>query len=67
VYNSLYRFGLTLFMFLLVFAIIEVILVPFLSMLWLLSISTLVMASLMLGFISRQIRKEYKKSLQNDH
>ncbi len=54
-------------MFLLVFAIIEVILVPFLSMLWLLSISTLVMASLMLGFISRQIRKEYKKSLQNDH
>ena len=62
-YNSFYRFGLTIFMFILIGAVIEVFLVPFLSLLWLLSFSAFLMSLGMLALISRAIRKDYERSL----
>ena len=61
-YNSFYRFGLTIFMFILIGALIEVFLVPFLSLLWLLSFSAFLMSLGMLALISRAIRKDYERS-----
>ncbi|MGC8614918.1 MAG: hypothetical protein ACP5UU_03795 [Thermoprotei archaeon] len=65
-YNSTYRFGLTLFMFILLFAVIEVLILPFMSMVWLLSFLSLLMSVGMIALISKLIRKEYKKSLSED-
>ncbi|MGC9175196.1 MAG: hypothetical protein ACP5GO_05030 [Thermoprotei archaeon] len=65
-YNSTYRFGLTLFMFILLFAVIEVLILPFMSMVWLLSFLSLLMSAGMIALISKLIRKEYKKSLSED-
>ncbi|MGC8631617.1 MAG: hypothetical protein ACP5T2_04240 [Thermoprotei archaeon] len=60
-YNSSYRFGLTLFMFLLVAALVEVFLVPFTSLDWYLSFFTLLISIGMIAVISRSIRKDYEK------
>jgi len=53
-------------MFILLFAVIEVLILPFMSMVWLLSFLSLLMSAGMIALISKLIRKEYKKSLSED-